>query len=867
LQGGDVATSWRVVEGFSVGLVIPDLWQQEAIRALQQGKDVVVQAPTGSGKTYIFELFYPDLKEQAVFTVPTRALANDKLAEWRARGWDVGISTGDVAANLDARVVVATLETQRGRLLRGEGPGLLVLDEFQMLGDPMRGVHYELAVAVAPRHTQLLFLSGSVANPQDVVAWLQRIGRDAVLIEHRERPVPLEEADLFGLPDSQFVKSNNFWARMVGRAIRAELSPVLIFAPRRAAAEQIAKAIASAVPVREPLRLTPAQETAAGKELTKLLRNRVAYHHSGLSYAARAGVVEALAKSGQLNVVVATMGLAAGINFSMRSVIVTDRRYFAANFEHQVEADELLQMFGRAGRRGLDEVGYALYTDDLPRLGDARPRQLKRAAQVDWPSLISVMHAAAERGDPPSLKLRRDASVGEEDRIRGQRSEVGSRRLEGDPFAAAVEVTRSLFSAQQVPLGVEHSLETGPRPCGFWVTDERARFVRRGVTEMLNSHDEWEPRAEPKNATLGVALIRENDRWRRALTLPRMLEGSAGNLCRLRSPFRYGRELPIATILPSGDIAPVKWLKKAMRERGENAEPAFAALRRGRRPIKGPSSTRGVFSHNEFEGEIVPLVSELVRPGIIVDRVTRGRTVTIRIDYSDVPIQAHIDSLGKALMNPPERENLPEICRTCDQLEHDRSVPIVNSPAYAWRYLGLIEADGTPTTRGIIFSFFHGGEGLAIAAALEDETYPISDVVFDLANVRAGPRFSGEDAPMGGRLGILSQRLYSRADYPGYLTMGVPMQYGAGASEVVRELVADPRSKHKLIGDLLRHGDIERALVEWRSLLRRITTAPAYPLPRWNELKKAADELLEKTVSPTVVDLAGLAPVQQRRVS
>src|SRR6266498_3704786 len=136
--------------GFGAGLVIPDLWQQEAVRALQQGKDVVVQAPTGSGKTYIFELLYPNLKTQVVFTVPTRALANDKLSEWRARGWDVGISTGDVALNLDAKVVVATLETQRGRFLRGEGPGLLVMDEFQMLGDPMRGVHYELAVALAP---------------------------------------------------------------------------------------------------------------------------------------------------------------------------------------------------------------------------------------------------------------------------------------------------------------------------------------------------------------------------------------------------------------------------------------------------------------------------------------------------------------------------------------------------------------------------------------------------------------------------------------------------------------------------------------------------------------------------------------------
>src|SRR3954469_3235549 len=287
----------RMFKALEVSLIIPDLWQQQAVRALQQGQDVVVQAPTGSGKTYIFELLYPGLKQQAIYTVPTRALANDKLSEWRSRGWDVGISTGDVALNLDARVVVATLETQRGRFLRGEGPSLLVIDEFQMLGDKVRGVHYELAIALAPQKTQLLLLSGSVANPNDVVQWLNRIGREAILIQHHQRPVPLDERDVSGLPDSQFVQSRNYWARMLGRAVRAELAPVLIFAPRRAAAEQIAQAIASGVPVRDPLRLTPAQEAMAGKQLSKLLRNRVAYHHSGLSYAARAGVVEALAKS------------------------------------------------------------------------------------------------------------------------------------------------------------------------------------------------------------------------------------------------------------------------------------------------------------------------------------------------------------------------------------------------------------------------------------------------------------------------------------------------------------------------------------------------------------------------------------------
>ena len=393
---------------------------------------------------------------------------------------------------------------------------------------------------------------------------------------------------------------------------------------------------------------------------------------------------------------------------------------------------------------------------------------------------------------------------------------------------------------------------------------------------MVNSGGEWEPKPPAESVTLGVALVRENPEtvrgWRSALTLPRMLEGiGSGSLCRLRNPNRYGRELPVATILPSGDLALVKWVKKAVKERRENAQrrtPNSDKSRAGAEcPMEDLAARCGTITNERFEIEIRPQIDELVKPGAIIDVVIRGKTVSVRIDYSAVAVQAHIDSAGNALIAPPERENLPEVCRSCDQLEHDRSVPIVNSPAYAWRHLGLVEPDGTPTTRGMIFSFFHGGEGLAIAAALEDETYPIGDLVFDLANIRAGPRFSGEDAPMGGRLGILCQRLYGRADYPGYLAMGVPVQYGAGASEVVREIVADPRSKHKLIGDLLRHGDIERALVEWRSLLRRIITAPPYPLPRWNELKRAAGELVEKTVSPTIIDLAGLLPAQQRRAS
>ena len=107
-------------------LKLPDPWQHQAVNLLRSGCDVVVSAPTGAGKTYIFELLHQGrhLQGPAIYTVPTRALANDKYAEWKEAKWHVGIATGDVAENVDAPVVVATLETQIERLVRGEGPAL-----------------------------------------------------------------------------------------------------------------------------------------------------------------------------------------------------------------------------------------------------------------------------------------------------------------------------------------------------------------------------------------------------------------------------------------------------------------------------------------------------------------------------------------------------------------------------------------------------------------------------------------------------------------------------------------------------------------------------------------------------------------------
>ncbi len=325
-------------------LTIPDLWQQQAVTALRDGCDVVVQAPTGSGKTLIFELWsnHGRPRGQAIYTVPTRALANDKLAEWRARGWNVGIATGDLAENLDAPIIVATLETQKNRLIRGDGPVLLVVDEYQMIGDPDRGLNYELALALAPPQTQLLLLSGSVANPHHVVKWLERLDRRARLVRHEIRPVPLDEVFATHLNYHLPREIKGYWSRLVAKALAEGLGPVLLFAPRRQGAEIIAAELVRELPNTHPLELTDEQKQLVGDNLAKMLKSRIAYHHSGLSYAVRAGVIEPLAKAGQLRAVVATMGLAAGINFSLRSVAIAGNSYRRDQIEIPLRPDEIL---------------------------------------------------------------------------------------------------------------------------------------------------------------------------------------------------------------------------------------------------------------------------------------------------------------------------------------------------------------------------------------------------------------------------------------------------------------------------------------------------------------------------------------------
>jgi hypothetical protein len=178
----------------------------------------------------------------------------------------------------------------------------------------------------------------------------------------------------------------------------------------------------------------------------------------------------------------------------------------------------------------------------------------------------------------------------------------------------------------------------------------------------------------------------------------------------------------------------------------------------------------------------------------------------------------------------------------------------------------LVDAAGVPTLRGQVVSFFSQGDGLAIAAALEDLNYPLDEMIYDLANLDAGFRFCGEDNRWAGRLAIACHQIFGLQSVTGYLENGMPPKYGAGAEQVVAAVHKNPANKHAYITDLLGAGDIDRIIIEWRSLLRQIIHAPDLDWPRWRDLKNVARATLQETESPTLTTLPPLEYHQTKRV-
>ncbi len=384
-----------------------DEFQHQAIAALNAGKSVVVCAPTGSGKTLVGEYaIHRALAhgKRVFYTTPLKALSNQKLRDFRGQfGHDqVGLLTGDVSINRDAPVVVMTTEIFRNMLYGtriGETGTTLqqveavVLDECHYMNDRQRGTVWEQSIIYCPPEIQLLALSATVDNSDQLTDWLQRVHGPTELIYSDFRPVPLEfhyctSKTLVPLLDNsqkkihpQLKKHRRPQRRsgrrgggrislpfVVSQLQQRDMLPAIyfIFSRRgcdRAVDDVSSMALITEAEARELKRRIDtflAYNPEAGRtgQVEPLYRG-IAAHHAGILPLWK-GLVEELFQAGLIKVVFATETLAAGINMPARTTVIASLSKRTDSGHRLLTPSEFLQMAGRAGRRGMDERGHVV---------------------------------------------------------------------------------------------------------------------------------------------------------------------------------------------------------------------------------------------------------------------------------------------------------------------------------------------------------------------------------------------------------------------------------------------------------------------------------------------------------------------------
>ncbi len=376
-----------------------DSWQKEALDSMLRGENVVVDAPTTAGKTRVVEEFFKinvgNPSFRAAYTAPVKSLSNDKMREFSEMFGreNVGIATGDIKENLNAPIVVATLESYRNSLLGVEpdlGRSLVVFDEYHFMQDSGRGSAWEEAIILSPPSCQLLLLSASVDNAEEFCSWIESLThRPCRLVRVKERPVPLENIVFYQerwlkgdevkqlaprtqIKISRFPLEHHEIARRLKNLPKLNLTPCIIYAGRRLSCENLAMEICNhleLLPKVESKKIHKLLEEDEVENVTRFMKPNlrrmlimygVGYHHSGIAPQGRRAI-EVLVKQGALQFCVATMGLSIGINFSVRSTLISDYRRPGESGFTQYTASEVLQMLGRAGRRGKDLVGFSLW--------------------------------------------------------------------------------------------------------------------------------------------------------------------------------------------------------------------------------------------------------------------------------------------------------------------------------------------------------------------------------------------------------------------------------------------------------------------------------------------------------------------------
>ena len=473
----------ELLESFKARYAFPlDDFQLRAISAILDGKSVIVSAPTGSGKTLVAEFAIHAALHRGrriAYTTPLKALSNQKYADF-GRQWgaeNVGILTGDVKVNPRAPVVVMTTEILRNMFYSGGLPGLdtVVLDECHYMGDEGRGTVWEEIIVNCPKDVALVALSATVRNVNEIADWIGLVHRPIVAVTHPHRPVPLQYlvADLSGEihtydavrhgkvrllgeeRDSGGYNDRGRWytRRVVDPTVMLdELEsrgwlPAIYFIFSRAGCERAMETVlAEGKPllsreqrrqvdeaIREQIGENPTiAESPLNQTIFQALGMGVGLHHAGILPTVKR-FTELLFERGLCKVVFATETMSLGIHMPAKSVVLqsltkrTDRGF------RSLTHNELTQMAGRAGRRGIDPEGKCVMAldvrdgfDDMKRVVDGPPEPVVSQFKLGYGSVALLLSTGS---DLATIRRIVESSFGQYQnmkRIRSMEADVAS---------------------------------------------------------------------------------------------------------------------------------------------------------------------------------------------------------------------------------------------------------------------------------------------------------------------------------------------------------------------------------------------------------------------------------------------------------
>ncbi|MCD6506370.1 DEAD/DEAH box helicase [Candidatus Poribacteria bacterium] len=402
---------------------ILDPFQERAIRAIEEDKSVIVAAPTGAGKTLIAEYAVEKCLEQErkiIYTAPIKALSNQKYRDFYADYGDmIGIMTGDVVLNPDAPALIMTTEIFRNTIFedisRLDDIDYVIFDEIHYINDIQRGTVWEESIIFAPQHIKFVCLSATMPNLDQFARWMRSIRRHPIVVINEEsRPVPLEHKLYIrnaGIGDLEAFKSLRRYMKENGvddaRYIDADVLkgfgiepydglveymksndrlPCLFFCFSRSRCEEYARWYSKRDFLNEHERQEMIDlyerlctqfnlmEEPGYERFKRMLSKGVAYHHAGILPTFKE-VIERLFTSGLIKLLFTTETFAVGINMPARTVAFEGlEKYDGVEFRY-LKTREYHQMAGRAGRRGIDPVGY-VYAQVDPYFAD--PDEVER---------------------------------------------------------------------------------------------------------------------------------------------------------------------------------------------------------------------------------------------------------------------------------------------------------------------------------------------------------------------------------------------------------------------------------------------------------------------------------------------------------